>query len=74
MNKNQTEYLQINYTSIFALSAKTNESVPIVNSWKFNSFTKEEMIIDLNFSNPVYVSSQQVKDYLDVKVMNTSIF
>ena len=51
----------------------TNQNVTI-NSWKPISFFKDKLKIKLNFSDPILISQEKIRDKMIVEFKNASIF
>jgi hypothetical protein len=62
--------------SYFSFLQDSNPSAPEVTlvSWDLLNFTAEEILIKLNFSDPLYVSTGAKKDMLGARVNDSNYF
>lgn len=68
------EFLDISYVSNIDANGGCSPLIPVLEDWYINEFTNTKMVVALNFSNPIYVSSGDIKDELKVTVKNPYIY
>ena len=73
LNVIKSDILQVDYKCKASLNEQ-NETLPELLDWNFLNFTTEYIIIKLNFSNPIYISTYEEKDKLDVTYLHPDIF
>ena len=74
INENITRLIEITYYSQVEAEADEDDlakgldlKVPVLESYKIDSFTERYIKLKLKFTNPLYVSSKPQKDYISVK-------
>ena len=65
------QVLEITYES--NLFNQSSPNIPFINDWIFKEFTKRKLVLEINFTNPLYVSSDS-SDSFSVKFTNNSYF
>ena len=53
---------------------KESQTIPRVLDYKIWNFTDRELVIRVNFSDPLFVSSQGPKDQIDLVFLMSSLF
>ena len=72
LNLIKDNILELKYTSQLS---KDNQNVPKLQNWLFKNFTEWKLILDLNFTNTLYVSSESgLSDIISIKVLENVLF
>ena len=77
MNDLRYEILEVNYMSNFEEDdsvPKNDQIKPFLKGWNFVSIGQNKMILKLIFENPIFVSSFEKKDILNIRVKKGSFF
>ena len=75
LNTLKADILQVNYYCFVEIDEiTTSDKIPQLLSWSIKNFTSHLLILDMKFSNPLYVSSSTTKDQVDIKVLNSNFF
>ena len=71
--KNTILYIQFN-NNIQEEDKEKEQVIPELFDWQFLNVTNENMLIKLNITNPVYVSSFERKDSIDIFFLDNKMF
>ena len=78
LNYVKNKILKLTFTSNMWLfvdeDPKIVEKIPELVSWEFSSFTSYDLKLQLQFSNPLYVSSMETRDSIDIDFLNPMLF
>ena len=76
LNLLKEKIIDVSYYSFVEPDEFTPASkVPALKAWSFTNFTSHHLVLQLNFSNPLYVSSSTTdKDQVSLEIMNHKIF
>jgi len=63
LNALKDSILEVNYYSFVEIDEITTaDKIPVLLSWSISNFTSHLLVLELKFSNPLYVSSSTEKD------------
>jgi len=54
--------------------SQLEQKIPVIDDWEILEFTEYALVLKLNFTNKLYVSSAIEKDLLGIEVLESRIF
>tara|TARA_B110000285_G_scaffold196709_1_gene227863 strand:+ start:246 stop:533 length:288 start_codon:yes stop_codon:yes gene_type:complete len=75
MNAIRYQILDIKYkTYVQESDDGKSQKLPWLENWDILSFSSSQMIIQLTFKNPIYVSTSTKQDSVEIRVKNNKFF
>ena len=74
LNTIHKEILDVTYLCNMDQEVRHLNQIPTIRYWEFVSFDEYKMIIKVNFTDPLYVSSTEDKDELSIVLLDPFYF
>ena len=73
-NLKESSLLEINYKTMVEPNGKCAQKIPVLVDWFITNFDNFQLEIFLNLTHPVYVSSEEERDQISIRVNNPHLF
>ena len=74
LNRYKEDVFEVSYATFVTNDIGEEERIPVLHHWYIGSFNELNMTMKFNFTNPLYVSSQERKDELQIRVKEHVLF